>query len=177
MPRCAGTLRADPVRMRWIFVALVAVAACTCPGQRYVAVGHVDAAHLGPELAACAGSRVCFAPCIELFQLTASDTIETCQVVPDVSGGARVTARYIAHDVCGSADVLDPADGDIVIDDGTWDDWDGGDDGSIDDGSTPPDDGSTPPDDGSTDDPSARQVRNAKAASWAPMPEATNTLR
>ncbi len=65
-----------------------------------------------------------------------------------------------------------------MYDDGDWGDWssDGSSDDPCSDGSC--DDGST--DDGSTDDGSSRaapQQRKANAASWAPMPDATNTLR
>ncbi len=181
--------------MRFLAIACLVVAACApCPGQRYVATRQAQAAQLQPELASCAGQRVCNAPCVALFQLTPEDVIETCSVTVDASGNGTVVARYIDRSVCGGADVLDPASGDVVADDGSWADWsddgstddgstdgstdDGSSDGTTDDGSSTTDDGSSTTDDGSTDDgTSGRQIRNPTAASWAPIPDATNTVR
>ena len=194
--------------MRLAVAACLVVAACTpCPGQRYVATGQEPAAQVTPELASCAGQKICNAPCIDLFQLTTNDVIESCRVTLDAQGNGTIVARYIDHGVCGANEVLDPSDGAVVADDGDWSDW-SGDDGSTDDpcsdGSCDDpcsdgscdgsDDGSTNTgsDDGSTDDGStdsgdggdsgdgwraAPHPRNANATSWAPMPLATKTLR
>ena len=146
----AGTQRAESVGMRWIALAMFGLAACgaPCEGQRTVVEGYASADVVKPELAKCAGQTLCVQPCIDQFLLTSDDTIETCKVTIDSTGGALIEARYIDRSVCGSNDVIDGASGAVVIDDGSWDDW-GGDDGSTDDGSS--DDGSnegTPPDDG-----------------------------
>jgi hypothetical protein len=155
--KLAGTPRARSSSMRVVAVACLVVAACTpCAGQRYVASGQLEAAKLQPELASCAGHKVCNAPCVDLFQLAREDVIETCRVTLDAQGNGTVVARYIDHTTCGGGEVLDPSSGDVVVDDGDWGDW--SDDGSYDDGSSDDpcsdgscDDGSST-DDGSTDD-------------------------
>lgn len=124
--------------MKWLAIVL-GVAACTpCGGQRCVTDGVVSQAQLQPELAKCAGQRVCLDPCQDLFAWTADDELVACKIQLDDTGSARLEATYIDWSVCAADESVDVGGDGYVDDDGTWDD--GGNDGSTDDGG---DDGTT----------------------------------
>ena len=135
--------------MKRLAIAL-GVAACTpCEGQRNITDGYVPQAQLEPELAKCAGRRVCLDPCADLFAFTSDDQLLACKIDLDSSGGGTLHATYIDWSVCAADGSVDVGGGGYV-DDGSSDT---GDDGTSDDGSddSPPDDGA-PPDDGTPDD-------------------------
>lgn len=148
--------------MKWLAI-VVGVAACTpCEGQRNVTDGYVAQAQLQPELAKCAGQRVCLDPCQDLLAWTPDQDLLACKVTLDSTGGGQLQATYIDYSVCSGDESIDTGGG-VYVDTGSSDD--GSDDSPPpDDGSddpAPPDDGSddsTPPDDGTPDDGSSDLV-------------------
>jgi len=137
---------------RTLLAALAFVAGCACSADPRDLHAYIAPAY-SKQIAACETDHQCAPLCMQAFQLTEEQQLQSCRITSvDAAGGARIEAEVLDYSTCAtdSSDVtiaIDEGD-DGTCDDGSCDDGsddgssdDGGDDGSSDDGGDSGDDG------------------------------------